>query len=403
MRVLVVGLGTSRIVDENSGGADLYSYHLANGLGAAGVDVEYIIDAVPGTEFHPNVTVHQIGAPVFPVRIKGLFGYVRSYFRANIHSYRRARSVIKAANDSGRAFDVVHAIGPLTSFLLKLFVRKQPMVYTCVNPTPWMCEYPTLADRVTHTLAFRLVELPMLKRVQRVISLTSPLKVELERAGVDNGKIDVIRAGLDMDRFAPVSLNGATPHPILTRSGLTEKDYCLFVGQLVKRKGVHHLLNALKSVDLPCLIVGDGPEHDHLVQLAKDLGIDQRVTFAGSCHHDELPEIYSRAKFFVMPTVADLHPVVLMESLGCGTPVIATDIGVAPEIIKNGQNGYIVPPANVAALADRIAALAANSEARIEMGRAARATAVAAYNWDAMAQRVIESYEKAVGEPALVH
>jgi hypothetical protein len=101
-------------------------------------------------------------------------------------------------------------------------------------------------------------------------------------------------------------------------------------------------------------LVGDGGERERLMRLTQELGIESRVRFLGHITDDELPGIYERATVFVMPSIAELQSIATMEAMASGRPVIGADAMALPHLIHDGDNGYLFPPNDVDALADRL-------------------------------------------------
>src|SRR5881396_2926147 len=127
----------------------------------------------------------------------------------------------------------------------------------------------------------------------------------------------------------------------------------LFVGRLVERKGVAHLIEAIARLGPtgpPLEIVGEGPERPALEALAQRLGVAQQVMFRGKVAPHELQASYARAAVCVLPSVLDTRGdteglgVVLLEAMNHGTPVIASRVGGIPDIVEDGVSGLLVPP-----------------------------------------------------------
>jgi glycosyltransferase involved in cell wall biosynthesis len=152
----------------------------------------------------------------------------------------------------------------------------------------------------------------------------------------------------------------------------------LFVARLTELKGVSVLLEALAAVikahpGTQLTIIGDGPGRDRFEQLTRDLGLDQAVTFAGYLSQTEVTEHLAGTDVFVLPSYAEGVPVTLMEALGSGVPVVATQVGGVSELVKHGHNGFIVRPGDPDELAERVCQLLAEPELRQQFGAAGRA------------------------------
>lgn len=145
----------------------------------------------------------------------------------------------------------------------------------------------------------------------------------------------------------------------------------LFIGRLTAIKGLRVLLEAFGDAlearpDLHLTIVGDGDDRAHLEKMAKPLGAS--VTFAGFKSQQGVAEALREADIFVLPSFAEGLPVVLMEALASGTPVIATQVAGVNELVEHGTNGFLVPAGDNASLTQRILDMAADPALRASMG-----------------------------------
>ncbi|MGB9561779.1 MAG: glycosyltransferase family 4 protein, partial [bacterium] len=153
----------------------------------------------------------------------------------------------------------------------------------------------------------------------------------------------------------------------------------LFVGRLVERKGIEYLIKAVAMIgdklDIQLKIIGDGPELSDLQILTKDLSVESRVVFCGRIPDDERNRAYKECDLFVLPACYDRHGdteglgTVLLEALSAGKPVIGTNVGGIPDIIKDNQTGLLVPEKNPEALANAIEKILSNRELYIKLAR----------------------------------
>jgi glycosyltransferase involved in cell wall biosynthesis len=150
----------------------------------------------------------------------------------------------------------------------------------------------------------------------------------------------------------------ALPEAVLRERAVTE---LLFVGLLVERKGVHLLLDALAvaPAHLRLTVVGDGPQRADLEARAAALGLDGRVRFLG--FRSDVPDLLAAADAFVLPSLMEQQPLVLIEAMGSGLPVVATRVGGVPDLVGDaGPSGgtLVVPPGDVGALGAALTRLA---------------------------------------------
>ena len=184
-------------------------------------------------------------------------------------------------------------------------------------------------------------------------------------------KMHIVHCGVDPARYG--------------RGDHAAGQHLVFVGRLAAVKGVAMLLRAVAGLaprypDLKLTLIGDGPERNALEALQRDLGLGDRVTFAGPKTQEDVAETLSTADLFVLPSFAEGVPVVLMEAMASGLPVVATRIAGIPELVEDGVSGRLVPPGNLAALSEAIAALLDDPAAARAMGESGRATVEAEFD-----------------------
>lgn len=174
-------------------------------------------------------------------------------------------------------------------------------------------------------------------RAGGVITVCEALRQALVEMGVSGDRIATIRNGVDTHRFYPV--DGGEIRRQLGISGFT----LIAVGHLIERKGVHLTIGALKELlDCNLIIVGDGPEEGRLKHLVRRLHLEARVHFVGAKSHQELKAYYSAADVMVLASSREGWPNVLLESMACGTPVVATSIWGTPEVIRSSCAGVLI-------------------------------------------------------------
>jgi glycosyltransferase involved in cell wall biosynthesis len=157
-------------------------------------------------------------------------------------------------------------------------------------------------------------------------------------------------------------------------------------------KGHATLLRALELVpDLDLVLVGDGPARADVKSLADELGISERVIFAGA--RADAAKIVGGFDFTILASEQEGLPNVVMESMVAGVPVVATAVGGSTELVHNGVDGWLVPPGDPVALAERMTELASDCALRRRLGAAAR-KAMAPYSTTAMARRVESVYDQ---------
>jgi glycosyltransferase involved in cell wall biosynthesis len=208
-------------------------------------------------------------------------------------------------------------------------------------------------------------------------------------------RVHVVPNGIDADLFRPRPIEDGR-----ARLGLGHGPIFVAVGRLSADKGFHHALQALALLDGDALgarliIVGGGPERERLEKLARQLGVDQRVMFAGTQPHERVALHLAAADVFLFPTERDeAAPLVLPQAMACARPVVASRTGGITEVIgESGENGMLVPPGDVPALAQAMRTLLGDEGLRRRLGEAARGRVLAEYTIERMTERTLAVYE----------
>ena len=223
-------------------------------------------------------------------------------------------------------------------------------------------------------------------RINKYIALSEVLKQKFVKKGIAEDKIVVIPNMVD---------------PRFTRASATEPEgifTILYVGQLYEAKGVDVLLDAvhlLRNRDVQLKIVGHGRKEDQLRELARNLGVSEKVEFLGKIENEDLPEIYRNAHLFVHPGIWE-EPFgrSVLEAMASGLPVITSDVGAPPELI-NGC-GLTFTAGRADELANVISIILDDVELRKELGIKARNKALKEYNADSIVERIENVYLEAL-------
>jgi colanic acid/amylovoran biosynthesis glycosyltransferase len=200
-------------------------------------------------------------------------------------------------------------------------------------------------------------------------------------------KLHVVHCGVELDRYQLQASAGSTEDPI----------QILAVGRLSHEKGHLMLLAAVaelrrRSLLAQLTVVGDGPLRSQLEAEAKRLEIEDVVAFVGSASQDEMPAFFARADIFCQPSFAEGIPVVLMEAMAVGLPVVSTSVAGIPELVAHGRSGLLVAPGRPDLLADALSGLVSSADARIAMGRAGRAIVEQDFDVVKCAERIADLF-----------
>jgi glycosyltransferase involved in cell wall biosynthesis len=241
-------------------------------------------------------------------------------------------------------------------------------------------------------------------RADRVVAVAEAVKEALVAAGrLPRDRVTVIANGVDVERYRPADpANPAHPaHPAIgaeLRAALGLHAAGLVVGaagRLAPEKGLTHLLAAAaltraRGLPIQLLLAGDGPDRAALEGQAARLGLAGHVRFLG--FQPRLEAVYPAFDVFALPSLEEASPLALLEAMSCGRAVVAAAVGGVPEILDGGRCGLLVPPADPEALAAALSRLATQPALRRDLGAAARARVLAAYDLQAMVRRHQQLY-----------
>ena len=254
-------------------------------------------------------------------------------------------------------------------------------------------------------------EKKVISRVDRIIASTSTEKEQLEkRYGAKPEKIQIIPPGVDLHHFYPIPPDEAKEFVGIPN----EKKMLLFVGRIEPLKGIKTLLKSLSNLsdngqveeNLCLAVIGgeleekDGQESEEmklLQGLRKEYGLEDMVTFLGKRSQDTLPYYYSAAEIVIMPSHYESFGMVALESMACGTPVIASLVGGLIHLVEDGVTGYHVPVDDPKALSERIAGLLQDKALRYRMGHDAFAFAKK-FGWESITDRIVQLYHEILQE-----
>jgi D-inositol-3-phosphate glycosyltransferase len=238
-----------------------------------------------------------------------------------------------------------------------------------------------------------------------IVASTSTEKQQLEKLyQASPKKIQIIPPGVDLSHFYPIPPDEAKEFVGVP----LEKKMLLFVGRIEPLKGIKTLLRAIgilqangQTEDDLCLAVIGGELEDEkgreteemalLMKLREEYELDDVVRFLGKRSQDSLPYYYSAAEMVIMPSHYESFGMVALESMACGTPVIASLVGGLIHLVEDGVTGYHVPVEDPQALSLRIASLLRDKALRYRMGHDAFAFAKK-YSWENISNRMIKLY-----------
>ena len=317
-----------------------------------------------------GVVIHQIKAVNLPMTVAGV----------TIYPLRMLREVKKINPD------LIHGqmIGAPYGLVTGILSKKYPAlltVHTIIKQTSKANK--TFFGKIHDTL-WRLLEKWELKRIQHSIVVSPHLKEELKKDGARN--IYVIPNGIDASWF---------DIPDKSVAGRI-----LFVGRIRAGKGIENLIQSMKLVidkgyDAHLHVVGPTDNRhylNYLQELTKKLEITEHVTFTGGLYGGALLKEYAESSVFVLPSLDESNPIVLLEAMASGKPVIATNVGGIPYMIDDGKNGFLVNYGDIEGLVEKIFMLMNNKNLKYYIRENGKKTAMK-YSWEKVSEETYGVYK----------
>lgn len=226
-----------------------------------------------------------------------------------------------------------------------------------------------------------------LRNADGLTAISSDCRTHALNAGATDDRTRIIMNGADLRRFSP----GAAD---FSEYGNQMIFACR---QLIPRKGIRFLIRALALLksdypEVQVVVAGDGMERESLAQLARDLGVADRVHMIGWIPNARLPGYFRSSIFSVVPSLEEGFGIPAAEAMGCEIPVIASDAGGLPEVIDDGITGLVVKKGDSEALASAMRQLLDDENLRKEIGRAGRRKALTEFDWLITARSMEEMY-----------
>jgi D-inositol-3-phosphate glycosyltransferase len=392
---------------KETGGMNVYVRELSRELGRQGKQIDIFTRAqdptiAPVRHLAPNVRViHIPTGPVAPMDKNVIVDYLDE-FVANVEAFRRAEEI---------QYDLVHAHYWLSGLAGRQLADQWGVPLLAMFHTLGKLKNQVAKSEAERDTDRRIVlEGDVMQWADMLVAATPVERAQMTWLyGAPRERITVIPCGVDGRLFYP-----RNQHDAHERLDLPCGRLLLFVGRIERLKGLDTLLEAAAQLvaegghdDLRVLIVGgdiesnraDNPELRRVQALTRTLGIADRVDFLGSQPQAELPYFYAAADVTVMPSHYESFGMVALESMACGTPVIASRVGGLASLVRDGETGYLVPAEEPAELADRIRTLLADDDLCLRLGAQA-ADHARQYRWPRITAQVIDLYHTLIQDVA---
>jgi glycosyltransferase involved in cell wall biosynthesis len=298
---------------------------------------------------------------------------------------------------SVQSSDLIHVHGHpyLSSFIAAEIAKRysKPLVLTQHNT---FIEYNNVWD-VIEKVNDLAIGKEVLKEADKIIVVSNATKNYVMGLGANPKKIKVLHNGVDLNRFKPLA---GLKDEIREKLGISKSaTVAISVRRLVYKNGIDTLIESAetaikKNPRLVFLVVGTGPDFEQVKAKIKQLGIEKNLRLTGFISDADLPFYYNTADFFVLPSKSgEGLPLVALEAMACGLPVIATNVGGTSEILTKDY-GKVVPPDAPDSLAEAIVEFSHEEFSSIKNDL--RTMMELKYSWDKNVEKLAEIYEELI-------
>jgi len=370
----------------NMGGPALHVAYLTAGLSKRGYDTTLVAGSLARGEDSMAFVADDLGVPV--VRIDEL-GREISPLRDLVATVRLARLIRRERpqilhTHTAKAGTVARVAALLTGS------RRPPIIVHTFHGHVLRGYFGPLRSRF-----FRLLERWLASHTTALIAVSPQVRDDLVELGVaPPERFVVIRLGIELEERVDQAQNGRAESRHYL--GIPEDRFAVgWIGRMTAVKRTDDILIAFKQlrddgVDACLCLVGDGPDRPQLERRAHELGVIKDTLFLG--YQEEVAPFYAAFDALILPSGNEGTPVSAIEALAAGRPVVATSVGGVPDVVRDGEDGYLVEAGATDELADRLARLARDPDLRERMGRSGRARVLPRYAVGRLVDDVDELY-----------
>ena len=370
-----------------SGGMNVYVRQLAAALGDMDMQVDIFTREHAGVvnrieTIGPNVRVIHIKAGEPDANMGDLYAHLPE-FLDHVNAFKE---------EEGLEYDVVHSHYWLSSWVGRELSRAIGAPHVVTFHTLGLIKMQSRAGEV-EPAERTVVEAEVMASADRIIAFSPHERDAMERLyGADPKKVSLVPCGVDLSVFRPLDQKS-----VRARLGLNGEKILLYVGRIEPLKGLDLLVETAAQMDtgesVRMIVVGadvnGDREIDRVKELAKERDLEDQIDFVGQVEHSDLPLYYNAADVCVVPSYYESFGLVALESMACGTPVVASRVGGLSTIINHGSTGYLKSWRCPEAFANSVEMIISSDGLQQSMGEAARKRAegmgwgnVAAMMWD---------------------
>ena len=311
-----------------------------------------------------------------------------------IRALLRLCNIIKHNN-----FDIIHAHYVFPTGTLGVLVKPlgTPIIVTSHGEDIQKDEVVGYGYRLNKVYA--IIIWLTLKLIDAHVLLNKTMIKDAIEAGSNPSKIRVVYNGIDLNK---IPFLGGTD--ILQRYKITEDNFTvLYLGRLHAKKCPDDLVKAFPKVvekvpNAKLVFAGKGEEENKLKRLTSKLNLSDKVMFTGFVSEAEKWDLLKRCDVFILPSAVEAFGIATIEAMACSKPVIATNVGPFPEVIKDGETGLLVPLHSHSDLADAIIELALDDDRRMKMGKMARKDVEERFDINKIADEYLRIYKELINK-----
>ena len=378
-----------------SGGMNVYARQLALALGNAGVQVDIFTRDHTDTEskiteIAPGVRViHLPGGPT-ETALDGLFPHLPEFSQA----------LLEFQIETGLTYQAVHSHYWLSGWVGQQMANEWRAPHILTFHTLSLIKMQSRAGE-SEPATRQQVERELMASADHIVAFSPHERDAMVRLyQADATRIGLIPCGVDLSLFRPLD-----PQEVREKLGLNGEKVLLYVGRIEPLKGLELLLHTAAQLQtfeqIRVLVVGGGAgrdqEIDRLREMAKSLNVDEVFDFIGRVDQQDLPLYYNAADVCVVPSFYESFGLAALESMACGTPVVATRAGGLSTIIQHGRTGYLKAWRCPEAFASSVEMIISSRNLQHSMGLAARRRAEG-LSWDNVAGQIAGVYDSLITE-----
>ena len=373
-----------------SGGMNVYVRELSRAMGESGISVDiYTREHDPERDkiewiAHNVRVIHLPGGP-YDSGVSELF----------VHLPRFLKEMESFGEEEAIKYDVVHSHYWLSSWLGQRLAKELRVPHVVTFHTLALIKMQSRAGEMEPEER-EAVERDAMLSADRIIAFSGHERDSMARLyGADPRKVMLAPCGVDLTKFRPMDQK-----EVRQRLGLNGEKLLLYVGRVEPLKGLDLLVETAAQMEaegdgVRMMVVGGGgpgePETDRVRQLAKERQVEGLIDFVGRVNHDELPLYYNAADVCVVPSYYESFGLVALESMACGTPVVATRVGGLSTLVHHGHTGYLKSWRCPEAFANSLEMIISSERLQESLGTAARRRAEM-MGWPNVASMISDEY-----------